>query len=167
MSNHEGEVEASRNATSRISVASYQVPPPEKFSFRAEEWPKWIRRFESIRKPTGLDEKEEDSQVSTLVYTMGEEADGIFMSFELSAEEAKKYETVKAKFENKFTDKKNVIFERAKFNSRVQEQIETVDSFITDLYKLSQHCEFKNLKDELIRDRIIVGLRDRKLSEKL
>ena len=98
---------------------------------------------------------------------MGEEADGIFMSFELSAEEAKKYETVKAKFENKFTVKKNVIFERAKFNPRVQEQNETVDSFITDLYKLSQHCEFKNLKDELIRDRIIVGLRDRKLSEKL
>ena len=120
-----------------------------------------------FRKATGLDEKDEDNQVSTLVYTMGEEADGIFMPFELSAEEAKKYETVKAKFENKFIDKKNVIFERAKFNSRVQEQNETVDSFITDLYKLSQHCEFKSLKDELIRDRIVVGLWDRKLSEKL
>ena len=42
-----------------------------------------------------------------------------------------------------------------------------MDSFITDLYKLSQHCEFKSLKDELIRDRIVVGLWDRKLSEKL
>ena len=28
-----------------------------KFSFRAEEWPKWIRRFERSRKATGLDVK--------------------------------------------------------------------------------------------------------------
>lgn len=81
------------------------------------------------------------------------------MSFELSAEEAKKYDTVKIKFEDKFTLKRNVIFERAKFNSRVQEQSETVDSFITDLYKLAQYCEFQLLKDELIKDRIVVGLR--------
>lgn len=148
-------------------VANYQVPAPEKFSFRAEEWQKWIRRFERFRKATGLDGKDDESQVSTLVYTMGEEADDIFMSFELSDEEAKNYETVRNKFEEKFVVKKNVIFERAKFNSRVQEQNETVDSFITDLYKLSQHCEFKTLKDELIRDRIVVGLRDRRLSEKL
>ena len=180
MSDHEGEAEAivqavevnqnptsTTSGTSRISVANYQVPPPDKFSFRAEEWPKWIRRFERFRKATSLDEKDEETQVSTLVYTMGEEADDIVVSFELSADEAKNYEVVKTKFQNKYENKKNVIFERAKFNSRVQEQNETVDSFITDLYKLAQHCDFKTLKDELIRDRIVVGLRDRRLSEKL
>ena len=97
---------------------------------------------------------------------MGEEANDIFISFELSAEQ-QITKMVKSKFEDKFTLKKNVIFERAKFNSRVQEKDETVDSFITDLYKLSQHSEFRMLKDELIRDRIVVGLRDRKLSGKL
>lgn len=159
--------EGGEQATNRVSIASYQVPPPEKFSFKAEEWPKWIRRFERFRKATSLDERDEESQVSTLIYTMGEEADDILTSFELSPDEANDYTTVKAKFENKFTLKRNVIFERAKFNSRNQEQNETVDSFITDLFKLAQHCEFQTLRDELIRDRIVVGLRDRRLSEKL
>ena len=39
-----------------------------------------------------------------------------------------------------------------------------MDSFITDLHALAAHCEYKDLHDEMIRDRIIVGLRDAFLS---
>ena len=42
-----------------------------------------------------------------------------------------------------------------------------VESFITDLHCLAEHCEFRTLKDQLIRDRIVVGLRNKQLSEKL
>ena len=38
---------------------------------------------------------------------------------------------------------------------------------ITALHKLSETCEFGPLRDELIRDRIDVGIKDTKLSEKL
>ena len=55
----------------------------------------------------------------------------------------------------------------AKFNSCKQEEGEPVDSFITDLHALAEHCEYKDLHDEMIRDRIVVGLRDASLSEKL
>lgn len=41
-----------------------------------------------------------------------------------------------------------------------------MDSIITDLYALAEHCGYKDLYDEMIRDRIIVGLRDSALSEK-
>ena len=44
---------------------------------------------------------------------------------------------------------------------------EPVESFITDLHCLAEHCEFGTLKDQLIRDRIVVGLRNKQLSEKL
>ena len=71
------------------------------------------------------------------------------------------------RFENHFIVKRNVIFERAKFNSRNQRAGESVDSFITDLYGLARHCNFGALKEELIRDRIVVGLQNRELSEKL
>lgn len=37
----------------QIAVAYY--PVPEKFSFKPDEWLRWIRRFERIRKATGLD----------------------------------------------------------------------------------------------------------------
>ena len=36
-----------------------------------------------------------------------------------------------------------------------------------DLYRLAEHCSYGELHDELIRDRIVVGLRCAALSEKL
>ena len=49
----------------------------------------------------------------------------------------------------------------------MQKEGESADNFITDLYTLAEHCQFGALHDELIRDRIVVGLRDKALSEKL
>ena len=60
-----------------------------------------------------------------------------------------------------------MIFERAKLNMRVQKEREPVDNFITDLYSLNEHCNFGTLHDELIRDHVVVGIRDKALSEKL
>ena len=99
---------------------------------------------------------------------MGKQADDIFISFEFTAEQEKNYEEVKEKFEYYFiVKKKKKIFERAKFNSRSQRAGESVDSFITDLFGLARYCNFGALKEELIRDRIVVGLQNRELSEKL
>ena len=59
-------------------TTTYQVAPPETFSFKPEEWPKWIRCFERFRKVSGLDTKDEEAQVNTLIYSMGDKADDIF-----------------------------------------------------------------------------------------
>ena len=56
---------------------------------------------------------------------------------------------------------------QAKFNLRSQKENEPVDNFITDLYCLAEYCEFGTLKDDPIRNRIVVGLKDKNLSEKL
>ena len=60
-----------------------------------------------------------------------------------------------------------MIIERAVFNSRVQRPSESVDDFITDLHTLAQTLNYGTMKDELIRDRIVVGITDKKLSQKL
>ena len=39
--------------------------------------------------------------------------------------------------------------------------------FITALYGLAEHCRYSALRKEMIRDCIVVGLRDVFLSEKL
>ena len=149
-------------------AATYQVTPPEPFAFsRPEEWTKWSRRFERFRQASGLKEKDEEAQVNTLIYSMGDEADDIMRSFGLAVEDAKNYSTVLAKFEAHFVKRRNVIFERAKFNMRRQEEGESVDAFITALYGLAEHCGYGNLHDEMVRDRIVVGIRNAALSEKL
>ena len=91
---------------------------------------------------------------------MGTKADDIVQSFSFSMEEQKKYDTstVVTRFQDHFIACRNVIFGRVAFNSRVQGEGETADSFITSLYGLAKHCGFGNLHDELICDRIVVGI---------
>ena len=57
------------------------------------------------------------------------------------------------------------MYERARFNRRKQEDGESVNSFITDPHTLDEHGDFGALHDQLIRDRIVVGIMDSKLSE--
>jgi hypothetical protein len=64
-------------------------------------------------------------------------------------------------------ERSNVIFERARFNKRVQGEKESVIDFIEALYELAETCQFGDLKNELIRDRIVVGIRNASLSQKL
>ena len=149
-------------------AATFQVSAPEPFTFsRPEEWQKWSRRFERFRIASGLADKSETAQVNTLIYSMGDEADDILRSFALSEEDGKKYDTVKGRFDSHFVKRRNIIFERAKFNMRRQQDGEPVDAFITALYGLAEHCGYGRLHDEMIRDRIVVGIRNVALSEKL
>ena len=60
-----------------------------------------------------------------------------------------------------------MIYEQAKFNERKQMTGEHVDSFITSLHKLVEHCDYGALKDDMIRDKIVAGPVDEQLSEKL
>ncbi len=46
------------------------------------------------------------------------------------------------------------------FNRRIQEEGEAVDVFITALYAQEEKCAYGALKEEMIRDKIVVGIRD-------
>ncbi|KAL7880825.1 hypothetical protein SRHO_G00030790 [Serrasalmus rhombeus] len=148
-------------------MSLFQVPPPDKFTFKAEDWPKWIKRFERFRIASGLETQADENQVNALIYAMGEEAEDILTSLHLSPAEASDFNEVKNRLDAHFITRRNVIFERAKFNQRQQELGESVDCFITALHCLAEHCGYGELHDEMVRDRLVVGLRDTKLSEHL
>ena len=81
--------------------------------------------------------------------------------------DAKKSDIVLHKFDDDIVIEKNVIFERAKFNMRCQKTNEPTESFIMTLYKLSEHCNYRSLSDELIGNRIVVGIRDSKILKRM
>ena len=58
----------------------------------------------------------------------------------------------------------NIIVERAKFNRLVQGN-DGMDAFIHKLYRQAEYCEYSQLREELIRDRVVVT--DDKLCDKL
>ena len=100
---------------------SYSIKSPEPFNFNnSSEWSNWIRRFERYRLASKLVEESQKNQVNTLMYVLGDKADDIFTSFGLTEEQASEYDIVKNRFNEYFALRKNVIFERALFNKRVQ-----------------------------------------------
>ena len=109
---------------------------------------KWIRRFERYRQVSDLCSKPEESQVNTLIYSMGDQANDILCLFMLSEEDQKNHGMVQDRFEWNFIKWHNVIYKRAKFNQRKQMDDETADSFITALYGLTEHCDYRALHDE-------------------
>jgi len=62
---------------------------------------------------------------------------------------------------------KNLIFEWARFNRWVQHEDKLAEQYIAALYNLAESCEYGNMKSELIRDRLVVGICDMGLSERL
>ena len=60
--------------------------------------------------PLELDQKYRETQVATLIYSMGEEADEIFNSFMMTSGDRKKHDAIKAKLEGHFIMKRNAIF---------------------------------------------------------
>ncbi|XP_061920402.1 uncharacterized protein K02A2.6-like [Entelurus aequoreus] len=148
--------------------ATFNIQPPESFDFsNPQEWDKWIRRFERFRLASNLNASSEDNQVNTLIYCMGDEADDILRGLNLTAAQRRTYQGVREGLQGFFVVKKNVIYERAKFNMRKQKEGESVDSFVTALYALAEHCSYGMLHNELIRDRLVVGLQDKGLSERM
>jgi hypothetical protein len=149
-------------------LAAHNISAPEPFDFtNPGSWEKWKRRFSRFRMASQLHRSSGEEQVNTLLYLMGDKADDILIQFKLSVEDSVNYECVIKRFDEYFAPKVNVVFERAKFNNRVQGNNETVADFITDLHNLSEKCSYGSLKEELIRDRIVVGIVDKKLSEKM
>ena len=115
-------------------MTSLRLDPPAPFDFKQpDEWCRWQRRFEQFRLASGLSSEDEERQVCALLYCMGEGAEDTLVSTGISSEDRKKYQAVMAKFDTFFKVRKNVIFERARFNRRRQGENESIEQFITSL----------------------------------
>ena len=106
-------------------------------------------------------------QISTLLYCLGEEAKVVLTSTHPTDEQRQSYDAVIAKFNGFFRVRKNTIFERARFNRRNHYEGESAEHYIMALYELAENCDYGDMKLEMICDRLVVGIHDNVLSERL
>ena len=79
----------------------------------------------------------------------------------------KKIEEVILKLENEFSPAKNITYERFVFNTCSQSPGQSFEDYLTELKRLSSSCEFGTLKDSFIVDRIVVGIQNDAVRERL
>ena len=108
---------------------------------------------------TGLDKKEAGIRIATLM-SVGRECFRIYQHIDISEDDRKDPENILDALEKHFEPTRNVICERFKFNTCVQEQGETIDQYITKLKQMAATCKFEQLENELIRDPLVLGAKD-------
>ena len=125
----------------------------------ATNWDLFEQEFNIYLTSTEKHKKSDDIKIAILLRCLGREALKVFNTFQFESEDEKKtYANVLKKFQSYCKPKLNLTYERYVFNSRSQKEGEPLDSFIAEIRALAQSCDFGNLTDSLIRDRIVCGM---------
>ena len=133
----------------------------------SENWKKFKQRFNLYLSASGADEKEDKQKSCLLLHVIGEDALEIYNNFTFTAGDEYKLDKILEKFQAYCTPKKNVTYERHRFFTCNQKQGETIDQYVTELRSRSKSCEFGDLTESLIKDRIVCGIPDNVLRERL
>lgn len=160
----EEETEEGSVAPTVVRDLAPKLNTPDRFDFSDPGgWTRWRSRWRRFREASGLDTGPEKKQINTLIYTLGEQAEDIVLSRGI---EETDYESVIDAFDNYFGVRRNLVAERAKFN-KITQGNDSMDVFIHNSYRQAEYCDYQALREELIQDRLVVGIAEDKLSEKL
>lgn len=77
------------------------------------------------------------------------------------------FEEMIKKLKSRFDKTESDMIQRFKFNHRVQQPDETIEDFVLSVKLQAEFCSFENFKQKAILDRIIAGVKDKALQQKL
>ena len=155
------------------TIATQQLSkPPEPLNIkdsthRGKQWKQFKRDWTYYKVATKIDKEGGAVRVAHLLNVIGKEGQDMFDTFNLNDEDCVNVAKALQEFENRCLPVSNVIYERYVLNKRVQEAGESLDHYITEMIKQAELCKYGNLKDELIRDRLVCGIKEDRIHEKL
>ena len=151
-----------QNASLSLTYHSnFPVPTPMKCKGdKVANWEFFRQQWEDYEIATGLDQRDQKVRLATLHSVMGKDCLQVFNNLELSVEQKSSVKACLDALEAYFKPKRNVVYERYVFNSSSQQQEESTDEYVNRLRKYAASCNFGSLTDELIRDRLVLGIRD-------
>ncbi len=147
------------------------IPLPANLNVRgnlASNWKKFRRMWNNYEIASRLRQESKELRTATLLTCIGVEALETYEGLEWANEDEKvDIDIVLEKLETFYVGATNVIYERYNFNRRVQEPSESFEAYVVALRALAKSCNYGQLSDDFIRDRIVVGVRENSLRKKL
>ncbi|KAJ8405108.1 hypothetical protein AAFF_G00330290 [Aldrovandia affinis] len=132
-------------------------------------WDIFRAEYEDYVLLTGTAEKDKKIQAATLRSVMGSECRHVYRhNLNLSVAGTGDPAVIPLdELEKYFKPAKNTIYERYVFGSCKQEEGESIDNFVTRLRERAATCEYGQLKDEMIRDKIVLGVANESIRRRL
>jgi len=124
-----------------------------------ENWHKIRQNFDIFLKVTNNIIKSDEVKIAILLNIVGKDDIELYNKFNLQEAEKKDLAKVLQCFEEHCNPKKNVVYETFKFFSRIQQEDGTFESFLTDIKKLSQMCEFGIMTNNDSRQNCVWNMR--------
>ncbi|XP_039518223.1 uncharacterized protein K02A2.6-like [Pimephales promelas] len=135
------------------------------FDENVEQWISYTERFEYFLQANAI---EGEKIVPTFLSVMGAKTFTLLRSLVQPRKPGEStYAEIVAVLSAHFSPKPLVIAERFRFHKRNQEEGETVTMFVAALKKLSEHCEFGDVLNDTLRDRLVCGLRSEAIQKRL
>jgi hypothetical protein len=120
-------------------------------------WKKWERKFGYFALSTDLAKHSIAKARAILLQNVGDEALDVYFSLGIEeTDSSPTYNDVLKSLGAYFAPKSNVTVKRYEFFTTFQKAGQPFDNFVTTLKKLALSCEFGSIKDDLVRDWIIV-----------
>ncbi|XP_075534787.1 uncharacterized protein LOC142570274 [Dermacentor variabilis] len=152
-------------------MASTVIPPPmplESTGDAYQNWIIWKSEFTLFSTATGLRKQPKEVQAATLLVKIGQEGTRVFYTFKFANDDEKQdLDKLIEKFKAHYKPAKNLTFNEFRFGSRDQREGESCNKWLIDIRTLAHLCGFGELEDRLLRSRIIPGVRDKDLQQKL
>lgn len=147
------------------------IPLPSKLDFKgnlAVNWKKFKRLWTNYEIASRLSTQSSNLRTATLLTCIGPDILEIYDGLPFGNEEEKTdIDKVIELLDAFFIGETNEIYEAYLFNQRVQEVGESFDVFLTALRSLAKTCNFGIMQERMIRDRVVVGIRDNATRKKL
>lgn len=135
------------------------------FEVSSGNWSMYVERLDMYFK---ANEIKKEVQLPTLIAVMGPEAYELLSNLSSPKKPAEMtYEEVTTIMRNHVEPKSSFMAGRYRLRQRRQGDDETVAQFLTELKKLSKHCEFGATLEENLRDQFTCGLKNEVIKQRL
>jgi hypothetical protein len=164
----EGAPHGVENDQNQPQVRPRPVPgirPPLPVCFEsnpAENWKIFKQKWGNYAIITNLAAQSREYQVALLLHTVGEEALKVYNGFEFTTPETQRtLNEILTQFDGFAVGEVNETYERYLFNKRDQKESEGFECFHASIRSLARTCNYcNNCFPSIIRDRIVLGIRD-------
>lgn len=153
---------------SMACAVEYKMPQGLNLDDIGNCWPQWQRFKQSFRIfliAAGFERLAETRKAAILLNCIGQQAQELYFNV-LQTNEKTKLDEIIELFDDHFKPKQNEVINSYNFNKRDQEDGETFDAFYTAIRKIAENCNYKE-KDRMLRDRILIGIKDQRTQQKL
>ena len=147
-------------------MASSLIGNINEFDGSNDSWIEYMERMEHFFAANEI--TDEGKKRSVLLSSCGSKTYKLFRNLLAPAKPGETgWTQLKETMEQHQNPKPSMIAEHFKFNKRDRKPGESIPNYMAELRKLAEHCEYNyNLKD-MLRDRLVCGIQDIKIQQKL